>query len=212
MEEKSAEKPLLLELFSGTGSVGTAFRKFGWDVVSLDIDPKANADITKDILEFEVAELLDREVAVVWASPSCTMYSHARNNKSTEVELCESDALVVKSLKIARELGCPIFLENPESGKLKNRGLLKHLHMRKVDYCKWADWGYRKRTAIWTDTDWKPSRELCKYDCKSTVAGFKRHKAGAQQGSPGPCFTQKELFRIPPDLCDEIAAYCDVFL
>ena len=33
--------PRLLELFSGTGSVGRAFAELGWKVVSLDLDPKA---------------------------------------------------------------------------------------------------------------------------------------------------------------------------
>jgi len=209
MEETAAKnKPLLLELFSGTGSIGRAFRAQGWDVISVDIDPKTDADIKTDILQFEASKFLDRKVDVVWSSPCCTKFSKARNNKSTETELCAADALVRKSLEIARELGAPIFLENPESGKLKTRGILDHLNMRTIDYCKWVDWGYRKRTAIWSDTDWEPSRPLRRYDCSSTMSGFRRHKAGAQQGSPGPCFTRNELYRIPPELCNEIASYC----
>ena len=38
----------MLELFSGTGSVGNVFRERGWDVTSLDRDMQA--DIKADIL------------------------------------------------------------------------------------------------------------------------------------------------------------------
>ena len=45
--------PHLLELFSGTGSVGRAFQEIGWDVTSVDLNPKAGADYTCDICDWE---------------------------------------------------------------------------------------------------------------------------------------------------------------
>ena len=220
MEEAPKKRRLLLELFSGTGSIGKAFRAHdaqgrvageasssSWDVVSLDSDPKAHeVTIAKDILEFEVSELDGRTVDLVWASPPCTNYSNARRKKGT-TDLESSDKLVEKALLIAKGLKCPIFIENPWTGRLKTRNLLDHLHLHKVDYCTYG-MPNRKRTAIWTDTCWKPTRPLCKHDCPSTVDG-KTHIARAQQGRPGPCFSTRQLYVIPPALCAEIANFAD---
>ena len=196
-------RPVLLELFSGTGSIGQAFRDVGFDVVSLDSDPKAQADLCRDVLEFQVSELGDRAIDVVWASPPCTNYSIARGDSTLE-DLAASDALVKKTLLIARELGCGFFIENPWTGKLRKRGLLDHLQQHTVDYCKYG-MPYRKRTAIWTNTSWTPARTLCRRDCGNTVGT--KHKARAQQGGPGPSFSQRELYRIPAELCEEIARH-----
>ena len=48
--------PHLLELFSGTGSIGRAFREIGWDVTSVDLNPKAGATHTCDICDWEPPE------------------------------------------------------------------------------------------------------------------------------------------------------------
>ena len=209
MEEAIPQKRVLLELFSGSGSVGKAFRAHGWDVISLDSDPKAfEATIAKDILEFEVSELGGRTVDLVWASPPCTHYSVARTKAAGIWDMTASDVLVLKALSIAWALGCPIFVENPWTGKLKTRGWLEHLHLHRVDYCKYG-MPYRKRTAIWTDTAWVPMRALCKYDCAASEG--RRHTARAQQGSPGPHFTQKQLYVIPAALCDELALWATLW-
>ena len=197
--------PVLLELFSGTGSIGRAFEALGWEVISVDNDPRANATFCWDVAKFDATCLLDEGVDAIWASPPCTMYSKART-RGTNDGLETSDALVRKVLEIAEILGNPpLFVENPWTGALKSRGILDSLTLRVVDYCKY-DMPYRKRTAIWTDTNWRPARPLCAHDCASSVGS--KHTARAQQGGPGQHFSQRDLYRIPAPLCDEIAHHC----
>ena len=45
--------PRLLELFSGTGSVGRAFEELGWVVVSVDLDRNAKPTICMDVLDWK---------------------------------------------------------------------------------------------------------------------------------------------------------------
>ena len=195
--------PRLLELFSGTGSVGRAFATLGWDVVSVDLDPRADATFCCDIAAWDCTCV--GAVDVIRASPPCTAFSIART-RGASGDLESSDSLVRKTLEIAAALGDPpLFLENPYTGQLKNRGIIE-LPMRVVDYCVYG-FPYRKRTAIWTNTGWSPARCLCKHDCHASDG--KKHFAIAQRGPPGPCFTQRELYRIPPELCSEIADYCN---
>ena len=66
----------LLELFKGTGSIGKAFE--GWEIVTLDIDPKSSADITADILTWDYSVYSPEYFDVVWGSPPCTEYSKAK--------------------------------------------------------------------------------------------------------------------------------------
>ena len=77
-----------------------------------------------------------------------------------------------------------------------------------MDYCKYHDHRCthraQKRTAIWTNTDWTPSRPLCNKDC-----GFcdgQRHLDQAQQRNSDRYMrhTQAELYAIPPLLVEDI--------
>ena len=185
--------------------MGRAFRAKGWEVTSVDCDRAADATIEADIRDLDVSRL--GKIDAIWASPPCTMYSRARST-GRAADLESSDGLVRKTLEIAAALGDPpMFIENSWTGQLKNRGLLDALKNRIVDYCTYG-MPYRKRTAIWTNTAWQPARALCKHNCASSRDG-RWHLARAQQGPPGPRFTQRELYRIPAELCDEIAKYCD---
>jgi hypothetical protein len=201
-------KPVLLELFSGTGSVGRSFRARGWEVFSVDIDATTNPTLVANVLDLHLHRL-PPHVDCIWASPPCTHYSRARTKAKTPRDLEGSDALVQKVLDIIHHCpGAPDwFMENPHSGLLKDREVVAGLPFQVVDYCKYGK-PYRKRTAIWTDTNWKPERPLCKHDCP--VSSGSKHIARAQQGTSSSTdvrYSRDELYSIPPALCDEIADY-----
>jgi hypothetical protein len=202
--------PLLLELFSGTGSIGKAFKELGWEVVSLDCNPKANATITCDILDWEPPPGLKPDH--VHASPPCTEYSIAKTTGLRDLEL--ADRIARKTLDIIADLRPRTFtIENPWTGMMKGREFMRDLNhqMQVVTYCRYG-LQYKKSTAIWTNLlDWTP-RPLCtKADpCPNVVNG--RHAFTAQRG---PCrkslgdtrdvFSRDQLYRIPAELCRELA-------
>ena len=197
--------PLLLELFSGTGSIGRAFRAKGWDVFAVDLDPKATADLHMDILDITPA-MLPPQIDCIWASPPCTHYSRARSYAKTPRDLIGSDKLVQQTLGLAESFGVPFFMENPHSGLLKDREVVQGVPMQTVDYCRYGT-AYRKRTAIWTNTAWIPARPLCNHDCQSSDGV--RHASSAQQAGRrgGVRHSQNELYSIPQELCMEIAEF-----
>ena len=46
-------------------------------------------------------------------------------------------------------------MENPQKGQLKDREVVKDIPFYDVSYCMYSDWGYEKRTRIWTNKkDW----------------------------------------------------------
>ena len=65
----------LLELFSGTGSVGRETRQLGIEVISLDKDMEA--DIKTDIMNWNYRTFQPGHFDIIWASPPCTEYSKA---------------------------------------------------------------------------------------------------------------------------------------
>ena len=87
--------PILLELFSGTQSISKIFRARGWEVVSVDCDPKMNPTIVADIATFNY-RMLGGRFDALWASPPCQMYSIARSKAKTPRDLEGSDRLVQK--------------------------------------------------------------------------------------------------------------------
>ena len=201
--------PRLLELFAGTGSVGRAFKKLGWEVVSVDIDPKTGASHVVDILLWNYGLYARGYYDFVWASPVCQHYSVARTTGPPR-DLHAPDRLVQRALDLINYFGCNWAMENPQSGLLKGRDIVKGLPYVDTSYCKFG-YVYRKNTRIWT------SLAIClhapcslKNPCSAMVG--KRHPMTAQQSrrscdptDKANVCSQKQLYSIPELLCDEIA-------
>jgi len=179
----------VLELFSGTGSVGKVCREKGWEVVSLDIDGRA--DININILNWDYKKDYNRgDFDIIWCSPPCHTFSALRRvhigrrlkafgmDKIVTAEMLDDDmiknglSLVKKAEEIIEFFKPKLwFIENPQTGRMKE--FMTHLNYYDVDYCKYSDWGYRKRTRIWTNNmDFVP--KICCKDCENIVNG--KHK------------------------------------
>ena len=172
----------------------------------MDIDATTNPTLVADVLDLHLHRL-PTQVDCIWASPPCTHYSRARTKAKTPRDLDGSDTIVQKVLDLVQWYDAPWFMENPESGLLKGREVVAGLPFRVVDYCKYGK-PYRKRTAIWTNTEWEPEQPLCKHDC--AVSSGSKHTGRAQQAPSSDTdvrYSRDELYSIPSALCDEIADF-----
>mgnify|MGYP003121338750 CR=1 FL=1 len=154
----------VLELFSGTGSVKKVCDKLQWESVSVDMILPADHQV--DIMEFDYKQYPKDYFDIVWASPPCTNYSALKkcwygrklkdgtiySKEQNDIDQNEADKLVLKSFEIIEYFNPKLwFLENPQTGNLKNREIMKDKPFYDVDYCMYSDWGYKKRTRIWTN-------------------------------------------------------------
>jgi hypothetical protein len=201
----------LLELFSGTGSIGRAFEQ--WEVVSLDMDPTSGACIITDFMAWDFSMYPQGYFDAIWASPPCTHYSRARTNAKTPRDLEGSDNLVQRVLDVIEYFQPKVWaFENPASGLLPQRQVVRGLPYHVISYCKYG-YPYQKHTAIWTNSQvWKPRAKCCKANpCESLQGG--RHIMSAQRGTglkdgvrdrADKCSLQ-QLYSMPPELCKELA-------
>jgi hypothetical protein len=199
----------LLELFSGTGSIGTVFKEYGWEVVSLDRDMPA--DISTDIMDWDYkgSPYPPKHFDVIWASPPCTEYS--RSKTAGVRKLDQANAVVERTLEILNHFQPTIyFIENPQTGLLKNQPFMDELPYNDVDYCKYG-MPYRKRTRLWNNClHFLP--KICRNDCDAMDDTKKKHKQVAQQSPQGAKvqwgdrrkFKRDELYMVPRPLVEEI--------
>ena len=196
----------LLELFSGTGSIGNVFKERGWEVVSLDKDMPA--DIQMDILNWDYrnAPYQPKHFDVIWASPPCTEYSRAKTVGIRQLEF--ANRIVQRTLDIIHYFDPEIyFLENPQTGLLKNQPFMQALPYNDTDYCKYG-MRYRKRTRLWNNSiHFFP--KLCHRDCDAMNERRSRHEETAQQGVNTHSRVRhrlRELYVVPRALVEEIVA------
>lgn len=90
----------MLDLYSGTGGASAAFRRAGWEVVTVDNDPQHRPDVLIDLRRWQWE---GERPELVWASPPCTEFSRtsmpwcrAKGPPAPSMELVEAALRVVQ--------------------------------------------------------------------------------------------------------------------
>jgi len=208
----------VLELFSGTRSIGKAFEAAGHEVFSIDFDTQFEADAHVDIYTLDrraVLELTGWLPDVVWASPDCSSYSVAALSHH---RIKVNSRFMPKSERAARmDAGnayliehllpeiTPVFLiENPR-GIMRHKHFVKGLHRHTVTYCQYGD-SSMKPTDIFTNVylpyPFKPA-------CSAGGACHIPSKKGATIKGSTQWRSKKDRGRIPQELCEEIVDMCE---
>ena len=203
--------PKMLDLFSGTGSVGQVFREHGFEVISLDQNKRDKPTICTDIMEWKYwKEYPSGYFHTIFAGVPCNEYSRALTVRPRQME--KADILVHKTLEIIEYFQPQKwYIENPQTGKLKDRNCLQKYPFVDVDYCQFSHWGYQKPTRIWGSNH---LREINSVTCdfktctnlvqrRSEKPGSHRLKLGGYNMKP----STKQKGRIPKLLVEYLAGW-----
>ena len=136
--------------------------------------------------------------------------THAPDGCQNSRNLVWADSLVLRSREIINYFNPRVwFIENPQTGMLKDRFFMHAIPFCDVDYCCYCDWGYRKRTRLWNNINF--TGKLCPGPGICPNMDDNKHRTTAQQGRNrcreglyGAHIAQTSLHRIPPSLCLDI--------
>jgi site-specific DNA-cytosine methylase len=161
----------LLELFSGTKSVSKAVGARFDEIVSVDILEKFQPSVVSDILSWDYKIYPPGHFDAIWASPPCTEYSKMKYISGASRNLGLADRIVQRTIEIIEYFSPDRwYIENPQTGLLKDRPFMMGIPFTDVDYCMYSDWGYKKKTRIWTAVNYEG--KLCDKKCGNINNGI----------------------------------------
>jgi len=212
----------LLELFSGTGSVGKVAKKMGYKVISVDNLPKFNPTIVADIKNWNGYKSLGK-IDFLWSSPPCNSFSmagihlkhrHPKTLKAQTPTAVEGNKLLYATIRIYKYLKSKnpklrFVMENPK-GLMRHMSVVKQFTNHTTSYCKYGI-PYKKDTDFFSNYPLKIKPQ----HSKDSPCPQKTYQIGAKYGScEEKAFkqaisrikgTQQEvLYRIPPKLIKDI--------
>ena len=205
----------VLDLFSGTQSIATAFRNRGHETFTIELDRNhKNIDWYEDIMKINAEDIVKRfgYPDVIWASPPCEKFSVAaigRNwikgsNEPKNEESKQALKLLEHTIELIKELNPKFyFIENPR-GKMRKMDCMQDLPRYTVTYCQYGDFRM-KPTDIWTN---HPNPKF-KPMCKNGDPCHQPAPRGSRNGTQG-LKNAIERSRIPKQLCEHIVDICEI--
>jgi len=192
----------ILDLFSGTGSVSKVAKELGYDVVSLDISNQYHQpSIQVNVLVWNYSSFPVGYFDIIWASPPCNTFSRINRLKYSREQQDERiNRLGLPLLRRTEEI-IDYFqprrwvIENPQ-GRMQD--YIKNKKLFVVDYCQYENFGYRKRTNIWTN---HPHFEplICRKNCSSMDGNKHRLQISWTRG-----ISLADRYRVPKQLIQNL--------
>ena len=201
----------ILELFSGTRSIGKAFEKNGHEVYSVDWEKKFQANLYIDIEYLTIDMIIEKFGIpdVLWASPDCTTYSMAGIFHHRGENYSPKSEYAFKSDKINKHLWYELidgllkinpkmlyYVENP-MGTYRKMYWVQQRGRYTVTYCQYGD-KRMKPTDIFTNHFNPEFRPRCHNGDSCHVSAPR----GSTTGTQGMKKIDKS--RIPDRLCEHI--------
>ncbi len=92
--------PRMLDLFAGLGGASQAMRARGWQVVTVELDPKFRPNVVADVSRLPIRGQFD----LIWASPPCTEFSResmpwCRTGNAPSLELWQAAERAIAELR-----------------------------------------------------------------------------------------------------------------
>ncbi len=221
----------VLELFSGTECISSAFRPHGHKTFTIDWNEEFDSDMHADIGKLPAVEIQKRFGIpdVIWAAPDCTTYSlagihfHRRKNEKTGeldpispyAKQCDkTNKHLLSIIKYFEMLNPDLvwFIENPRAGLQKMKFMAKlEKFKHTITYCKFqTDIPVRHRrmkpTNIWTNHPNPKFPPPCKYKAKC----HQSTPRGSHKGTEG-ISSKIEKSKYPHLLCEHIVRICEEY-
>lgn len=212
----------VLELFSGTHSIGKVCKEHDYEVVSLDrdlgakcpfgTDYESNIHYKEDIMTWDYKkDFKVGEFDLITASPVCIWWSMLRNccinrklkgmTKPLTKEDIENDItkygepMIDKVFEIINYFKPKYWwIENPQTGRMKEY-INDLIPFYDVDYCKYG-FEYKKRTRFWTNIKGFKPKKCSKRKHNIQLGHCKKSNWDGSQ--------TLQRYRIPPKLISEL--------
>jgi len=227
----------VLELFSGTHSIGIVCKELGYDVVSLDRDIgnscKLNPEyisshhIKEDILKWDYKKLKEGEFDIITASPVCSWWSLLRKCCYGRKLKAHTEPFSEKlRLEDINKYGKPMvdkvfeiieyfkpkywWIENPKISqmwKYTKEIRPQYTNYITLDYCMFSDYGYKKPTTFLSNI---PNLKdvRCKNDCDNMKNRDYSKEHKINIEKVGGGNNRLQRYRIPPKLIHHLLSRC----